>query len=102
MLPKNAVTYAILTAGSVPSPPHLSLAPIHRRGWGSLYAALSRGEIDQDLTRDLLTRYPLVKHCAEDNPPVYAVDLTSWHAAMPRAAPNEDIIIPLDTPPAIP
>ncbi len=35
------LTDAILTAGSIPSPPHLSLAPVHRRGWGSLYAALS-------------------------------------------------------------
>lgn len=37
---------AILSAGSVSSSPHLSLAPIHRRGWGSLYAALSKGRID--------------------------------------------------------
>jgi hypothetical protein len=29
------LTDAILTAGSVPSPPHLSLATVHRRGWGS-------------------------------------------------------------------
>ena len=33
----------LLTAGAVPSPPHLSLAPAHRRGWVSLYAALSKG-----------------------------------------------------------
>ena len=26
---------ALLTAGSVPSPVHLSLVPVHRRGWGS-------------------------------------------------------------------
>jgi hypothetical protein len=30
---------AVLTAGIVPSPVHLSLEPSHRRGWGSLYAA---------------------------------------------------------------
>lgn len=36
------LTDATLTAGYVPSPPHLSLAPVHRRGWGSLYAALSK------------------------------------------------------------
>ena len=29
---------ALHTAGAVPSPVHLSLAPVHRRGWGSLYA----------------------------------------------------------------
>jgi hypothetical protein len=36
---------ALLTAGAVPSPVHLSLAPAHRRGHGSLYAALARGEV---------------------------------------------------------
>jgi hypothetical protein len=35
---------ALLTAaGTVHSPVHLSLVPAHRRGWGSLYAALYRG-----------------------------------------------------------
>src|SRR5215208_893003 len=38
---------AILTAdGAAPSPAHLSLKASHRRGWGSLYAALDRGRID--------------------------------------------------------
>ena len=36
---------ALLTAGPVLSPVHLSLAPAHRRGHGSLYAALSQGEV---------------------------------------------------------
>ncbi len=53
------LTDAILTAGSVPSPPHLSLAAIHRRGWGSLYAALSMGRTDEAGLRDLLSRHPL-------------------------------------------
>jgi len=26
--------------------PHLSLEPVHQRGWGSVYAALARGEVD--------------------------------------------------------
>jgi hypothetical protein len=39
------LTDALLTSGAVPSPVHLSLAPAHRRGWGSLYAALRRGRI---------------------------------------------------------
>jgi hypothetical protein len=42
------LTDAILTAGPVPSPVHLSLASIHRRGWGSLYAALSKGDLDTE------------------------------------------------------
>ncbi len=41
------LTDALLTAEeAVPSPVHLSLQPSHRRGWGSLYNALSRGRID--------------------------------------------------------
>ena len=43
------LTDAILTAdGAAPSPTHLSLQASHRRGWGSLYAALDRGRIDED------------------------------------------------------
>lgn len=37
------LTDALLTAEAVPSPVHLSLQPSHRRGWGSLYNALSSG-----------------------------------------------------------
>ena len=50
---------AILVAGAVPSPVHLSLQPSHRRGWGSLYAALGRGRLDAEALRDLLARHPL-------------------------------------------
>ena len=32
---------ALLCAQAVPSLPHLSLEPVHRRGWGSSYAALA-------------------------------------------------------------
>jgi hypothetical protein len=42
------LTDAILSAHSVPSPVHLSLQASHRRGWGSLYAALDRGRIDTE------------------------------------------------------
>jgi hypothetical protein len=45
---------AILTAdGAAPSPAHLSLQPPHRRGWGSLYAALSHGRIGEEALREL-------------------------------------------------
>ncbi len=47
---------AILTAnGALPSPAHLSLQASHRRGWGSLYAALDRGRIDDPALRKLLS-----------------------------------------------
>ena len=78
---------AILTAGNVPAPPHLSLAPAHRRGWGSLYAALSKGRIDEDAIRDLLSRHPM----ARENwyrTPVYAVDITSWPRCNTEASPE--------------
>ena len=40
---------ALLSAqGPVASLPHLSLEPAHRRGWGSLYAALACGRIDAE------------------------------------------------------
>ena len=41
---------ALLCAQAVPSLPHLSLEPVHRRGWGSVYAALARGRIDVERT----------------------------------------------------
>ena len=68
---------AILTAdGAAPSPAHLSLEASHRRGWGSLYAALDRGQIDDEALRKLLARYPLAG--TEGETPVYAVDTSVW------------------------
>ena len=50
---------ALLSAQApVTSLPHLSLEPAHRRGWGSLYAALARGRIDAERLRDLLAGHP--------------------------------------------
>jgi hypothetical protein len=54
------LTDAILsTDAAAPSPVHLSLRPTHRRGWGSFYAALTRGRIDAEVLRDLLICHPL-------------------------------------------
>ncbi len=70
---------AILAAdGAVPSPAHLSLQPSHRRGWGSLYAALDRGRIDAEALRDLLAHHPLASGGGEDEPLVFAVDASVW------------------------
>src|SRR4051794_35267086 len=69
---------AMLTAdGAVPSPAHLSLQPAHRRGWGSLYAALDRGRIDAEALRKLLARHPLASD-GVDEPLVFAVDASVW------------------------
>src|SRR4051794_3812494 len=66
---------AILAADdAVPSPVHLSLQAPHRRGWGSLYAALGRGRIDYEALRKLLARLPF----AGSQTPVYAVDVSVW------------------------
>ena len=64
---------ALLGAQAVPSLPHLSLEPVHRRGWGSAYAALACGRIDADRLRDLLA-----SHLPDGDPPVFAVDVTTW------------------------
>jgi hypothetical protein len=78
---------AILTAdGATPSPAHLSLQPPHRRGWGSLYAALWRGRIDNEALRKLLACYPLAGALGE--PHAYAVDTSVWPRCDAEASPE--------------
>src|SRR5215212_3411825 len=77
---------AILTAGVVPSPVHLSLEAVHRRGWGSLYAALDRGRIDAEALRDLLARHPPKGN--PDHARVYAVDRSSWSRCDAECSPE--------------
>lgn len=74
---------AALAAGPVPSPAHLSLEPSHRRGWGSLYAALARGEIDAEALRALLAANPLA-----EGSPIYAVDVSVWPRCDAEASPD--------------
>jgi hypothetical protein len=70
------LTDAILsTDAAAPSPVHLSLQPAHRRGWGSFYAALTRGRIDAEVLRELLVGHPLA---GSGETPVYAVDTSVW------------------------
>lgn len=78
------LTDAILTADAAPSPVHLSLEASHRRGWGSLYAALDRGRIDTEALRGLLVRHPF----AGDEPSVYAVDVSVWPRCDAEASPE--------------
>src|SRR5215212_8011863 len=80
------LTDAILTADGVPSPVHLSLEAPHRRGWGSLYAALDRGRIDAEALRGLLARHPLAG--GGDGHPVYAVDVNVWPRCETEAGPR--------------
>ncbi len=61
--------HAVATA----PPPHLSLEPAFRRGWGSTYGALRRGRIAEDALRDLLAATRPAGW-----PAVFAVDASSW------------------------
>jgi len=82
---------AILAAGAAPSPVHLSLEAVHRRGWGSLYAALGRGRIDESGLRSLLARCPLTDETAKDRkdrPPIFAVDVSVWPRCDAEASPG--------------
>src|SRR4051794_17926636 len=63
----------LLAAESMPSLPHLSLLPVHRRGWGSVYAALAVGEVDADRLAELLAGQAL-----RGAQPVFAVDASTW------------------------
>lgn len=67
------LTDALLTASPAPSPAHLSLAPAHRRGWGSTYAALAHGRLMHRAVRDVLARHPLAA-----GQPIYAVGISIW------------------------
>jgi hypothetical protein len=79
---------AILTAdGAAPSPAHLSLQASHRRGWGSLYAALDRGRIDAEALRKLLACHPLAGAVVGE-PPVYAVDVSVWDRCDAECSPE--------------
>ena len=81
------LTDAILTAdGAAPSPLHLSLQASHRRGWGSLYAALDRGRIDDEALRKLLARHPLAG--AQGEVPVYSVDASVWDRCDAETSPQ--------------
>jgi hypothetical protein len=64
---------AATVVGLVPSLAYLSLAPVHRRRWGSLYDALAAGHLDAAALRELVAGYPL-----DDGQPVYALDTSVW------------------------
>ena len=77
---------ALLTAGTVPSPVHLSLSPVHRRSWGSLYAALSRGRIEEGSLRELLAGHASTGDASRA--PIYAVDVSVWSRCDAEASPG--------------
>jgi hypothetical protein len=74
---------ALVAADAVTSLPHLSLQAEHRRGWGSLYAALAEGHLDIAALRTLLAR-----HATPEDQPVYAIDLSVWPRCDAEASPE--------------
>jgi hypothetical protein len=86
---------AILSAdGGAPSPAHLSLQASHRRGWGSLYAALDRGRIDDEALRKLLLARLTLAGAVEEAP-VYAVDVSVWDRCDAECSPERGFCIPI-------
>jgi hypothetical protein len=74
---------AMLTADAIASPPHLSLEPGHRRGWGSVYAALARGRINAAACQRAICRSLLPGAW-----PVFAVDVSTWPRCDAEASPE--------------
>jgi hypothetical protein len=77
------VADARLAADALASLPHLSLVPLHRRGWGSVYAALAQGRLRVDALRALLAAHP-----PADGRPIYAVDVSAWPRCDAEASPE--------------
>ena len=77
------LTDALLTAGPLPSPVHLSCEAVHRRSWGSLDAALRHGRLNEEARRVLRPRHPLA-----DEQLVYAVDVSVWPRCDAETSPD--------------
>ncbi len=74
---------AVLSAPTIETPAHLSLAPSCQRGWGSLYDALNAGTMDVARLERLVASYPL-------EPPTawYAVDASVWPRCDAETSPD--------------
>src|SRR5262249_23240048 len=68
-----ALLDALLSAPTIETPAHLSLVPRCRRGWSSLYDALTAGTLDVAALEQLVAAYPLATETAW-----YAVDASVW------------------------
>jgi hypothetical protein len=81
------LTDAVLCAGGpVRSLPRLSLEPVCRRGHGSGYAALAKGDVAAGALADLLAA------CRPRSwPAVFAVDATTWPRAAAACSPGRGL-----------
>jgi hypothetical protein len=73
---------ALLATERLVSLPHLSLEPVHRRGHGSLYAALRHGQVQTKRLREVLAAH------LPAGPPVFAVDPTVWPRCDAECSPS--------------
>lgn len=64
---------AVLSAPTLETPAHLSLAPHCHRGWGSLYDALNAGTMDLARLERLIASYHL-----EPQTTWFAIDASVW------------------------
>lgn len=74
---------AVLTAPTIETPAHLSLAPTCQRGWGSLYDALNAGTMDLGQLEAVVAAYPLATETAW-----YAVDASVWPRGDAQTSPQ--------------
>jgi hypothetical protein len=74
---------ALLASDAPSSLPHLSLVPLHRRGWGSVYAAVAEGRLETEAVRALVAAHPLA-----GGQPIYAVDVSVWPRCDAEASPD--------------
>ena len=78
---------AVLSAPTLETPAHLSLAPSCRRGWGSLYDALNAGTMDLAPLKRLVASYPL-----EPQTSWFAVDASVWPRCDGRNQPRSRLL----------
>ncbi|MCP2353828.1 hypothetical protein HD597_000848 [Nonomuraea thailandensis] len=79
------LTDAVLCAPTITSLPYLSLEPVFRRSWGSLYDGLAAGSIDAGRVRELLMRSG-----PADWPLTFAVDASTHPRPYAETSPGRE------------
>ncbi len=76
---------ALLSAGPVPSLPHLSCEPVFRRSHGMIYQGLDKGRIDTQALADVL-----VAHRPPDWPLVFGIDASTVGRPYAETSPGRE------------
>ncbi|MFI9847876.1 hypothetical protein ACIHFD_63450 [Nonomuraea sp. NPDC051941] len=79
------LTDAALSAPAITTLPYLSLEPVFRRGWGSLYGALADGVVTAEKVRDLLVTYRFA-----DWPLTFAIDASTHPRPYAATSPERE------------